>query len=71
MSKGNTTFGFELAPRPNRFGFYPIVLRITRDRKKKRVNTGLEVKKQTGIRKPRITSTSEAAIIMLKQVMIY
>ena len=45
MSKGNTTFGFELAPRPNRFGFYPIVLRITRDRKKKRVNTGLEVKK--------------------------
>ena len=40
MSKGNTTFGFELAPRPNRFGFYPIVLRITRDRKKKRVNTG-------------------------------
>jgi len=38
MSKGNTTFGFELAPRPNRFGFYPIVLRITRDRKKKRVN---------------------------------
>lgn len=29
MAKGNTTFGFELAPRPNRFGFYPIVLRIT------------------------------------------
>lgn len=45
MAKGTTTFGFELAPRPNRFGFYPIVLRITRDRKKKRVNTGLEVKK--------------------------
>ena len=53
MSKGNTTFGFELAPRPNRFGFYPIVLRITRDRKQK------------------TTSTSEVAIIMLKQVMIY
>ena len=45
MAKGNTTFGFELAPRPNRFGFYPIMLRITRDRQRKRVKTGLEVKK--------------------------
>lgn len=45
MIKGNTTFGFELANHPNRFGFYPIMLRITRDRKKKRVKTGLEVKK--------------------------
>ncbi|EFA97141.1 site-specific recombinase, phage integrase family [Hoylesella timonensis CRIS 5C-B1] len=45
MAQGNTTFGFELANHPNRFGFYPIMLRITRDRKKKRVKTGLEVKK--------------------------
>ena len=41
MAKGNTTFGFELAPRPNRFGFYPIMLRITRDRQRKRVKTSI------------------------------
>lgn len=40
-----TTFGFELANHPNRFGFYPVMLRITKDRKKKRVKTQLEVKK--------------------------
>ena len=45
MAQGNTTFGFELATHPNRFCFYSIMLRITRDRKKKRVKTGLEVKK--------------------------
>lgn len=44
-SKSNTTFGFILANHPNRFGFYPVMLRITRDRKTKRVKTELEVKK--------------------------
>ena len=45
MAKGNTTFGFMLANHPNRFGFYPIMLRITRDRVTRRVKTGGEVKK--------------------------
>ena len=40
-----TTFGFELNSRPNRFGYYSVLLRITRDRKLKRVKTALEVKK--------------------------
>lgn len=44
-NKSNTTFGFILANHPNRFGFYPVMLRITRDRKTKRVKTELEVKK--------------------------
>jgi integrase len=44
-NKSNTTFGFMLANHPNRFGFYPVMLRITRDRKTKRVKTELEVKK--------------------------
>ena len=44
-NKNNTTFGFLLANHPNRFGFYPVMLRITRDRKTKRVKTELEVKK--------------------------
>lgn len=43
--KNNTTFGFMLANHPNRFGFYPIMLRITRNRKTRRVKTELEVKK--------------------------
>lgn len=43
--KSNTTFGFMLANHPNRFGYYPVMLRITRDRKTKRVKTELEVKK--------------------------
>lgn len=44
-TKSNTTFGFMLANHPNRFGLYPIMFRITRDRKTKRVKTGIEVKK--------------------------
>lgn len=44
-NKGNTTFGFILANHPNRFGFYPVMLRITKDRVTKRVKTELEVKK--------------------------
>lgn len=44
-TKGNTTFGFMLANHPNRFGFYPVMLRITKDRKTRRVKTELEVKK--------------------------
>lgn len=44
-NKGNTTFGFMLANHANRFGYYPVMLRITRDRKTKRVKTELEVKK--------------------------
>ena len=44
-NKSNTTFGFILANHPNRFGYYPVMLRITRDRKTKRVKTELEVKK--------------------------
>lgn len=45
VTTSNTTFGFMLANHPNRFGFYPVMFRITRDRKTKRVKTGLEVKK--------------------------
>ena len=45
MAKGNTTFGFILANHPNRFGYYPVMLRITRERVTKRVKTTLEVKK--------------------------
>lgn len=44
-NKSNTTFGFILANHPNRLGFYPVMFRITKDRKTKRVKTGLEVKK--------------------------
>ena len=44
-NKSNTTFGFILANHPNRFGYYPVMIRITRDRKTNRVKTGLEVKK--------------------------
>lgn len=44
-SKNNTTFGFLLANHPNRHGYYPVMLRITRDRKTKRLKTDFEVKK--------------------------
>ena len=47
-TKSNTTFGFMLANHPNRFGFYPVMFRITRDRKTKRVKTGLEEKSDAG-----------------------
>ncbi len=40
-----TTFGFQLANHPNKRGVYPVMLRITQDRKQTRVKTGLEVKK--------------------------
>ena len=40
-----TTFGFQLANHPNKRGLYPVMLRITQDRKQTRVKTGLEVKK--------------------------
>ena len=43
--KENVTFGFMLANHPNRFGFYPVMIRITKNRKTKRVKTELEVKK--------------------------
>ena len=41
-----TTFGFQLATSPNKKGFYPVVLRITQNRKQKKVRTDLEVKKE-------------------------
>lgn len=44
-TKGSTSFGFELNSRPNRFGYYSVLLRITENRKLKRVKTSLEVKK--------------------------
>lgn len=40
-----TSFGFQLATSPNKKGLYPVVLRITQDRKQKKVRTSLEVKK--------------------------
>jgi len=64
-TKSNTTFGFMLANHPNRFGFYPVMFRITRDRKTKRVKTGLEVKK-TGIRKLKTTSISGLLALIVK-----
>jgi len=39
------TFGFQLATQPNKKGLYPVVLRITQDRKQKKVRTTFEVKK--------------------------
>lgn len=44
-TKNNTTFGFQLNGRPNRFGYYDVLLRITCNRKTNRTKTGLEVKK--------------------------
>ena len=44
-TKNNTTFGFQLNGRPNRFGYYDVMLRITCNRKTNRTKTGLEVKK--------------------------
>lgn len=43
--KNNTTIGFILANHPNKWGYYPVMLKITKDRKTKRVKTALEVKK--------------------------
>ena len=40
-----TTFGFQLATSPNKKGLYPVILRITQDRKQKKIRTSLEVKK--------------------------
>lgn len=40
-----TSFGFQLATSPNKKGLFPVVLRITQDRKQKKVRTSLEVKK--------------------------
>ena len=39
------TFGFQLVTQPNKKGLYPVVLRITQDRKQKKVRTTFEVKK--------------------------
>ena len=69
-NKGNTTFGFMLANHPNRFGYYPVMLRITRDRKTKRVKTELEVKKQIGIKRLKATSTLETHSTMQRCIMI-
>ena len=45
--KENTTFAFELANHPNRSGLYAVMLRITQERKKKRIKvSGVEVKKK-------------------------
>lgn len=38
-----TTFNYEIGSRPNRLGKYSIYLRITQDRKPKRVKTGVEL----------------------------
>lgn len=45
ITKSNITFGFMLANHPNRFGMYPVMLRITENRRTKRLKTELEVKK--------------------------
>lgn len=45
-NKGTVTFGFVLGSKPRSNGKYPVVLRITKNRKSKKVNTPLEVKKQ-------------------------
>ena len=36
-----TTFNYEIGSRPNRLGKYSIYLRITQDRKPKRIKTGV------------------------------
>lgn len=41
----NTTFNLELQARPNINGLYPVYIRITRDKKKKRILTSVLVKK--------------------------
>ena len=38
-----TTFNYEIGSRPNRLGKYSIYLRITQDRKPKRVKTVVEL----------------------------
>lgn len=43
--RNNTTFGFQLANHPNRHGYYPVMLRVTSNRKTKRIKTDFEVKK--------------------------
>ena len=40
-----TTFGFQLATSPNTKGLYPVILRITQDRRQKKIRTTFEVKK--------------------------
>ena len=40
-----TTFGFQLATSPNMKGLYPVILRITQDRRQKKIRTTFEVKK--------------------------
>lgn len=41
----NTSFNLELQAKPNKAGFYPIYIRITRDKKKKRIPTSVQVLK--------------------------
>ena len=41
----NTSFNFELSQRPNRKGKYPVYLRITQNRKSKRIKTSIELNK--------------------------
>ena len=40
-----TSFNLELQAKPNKAGFYPIFIRITRDKKKKRIPTSVQVLK--------------------------
>lgn len=52
--KENTTFAFELANHPNRYGMYNVMLRLTHERKKKRVKVaGVEIRKKDWNPKPK------------------
>lgn len=46
-----TTITYELGNKPNRFGRYSIYLRITQDRKLKRIKSPIEVKRQSDFEK--------------------
>ena len=54
IKKENTTFAYELANHPNRYGMYNVMLRITQERKKKRIKVaGVEIKKRDWNPKPK------------------
>lgn len=52
-ASNNTTFGLLLANHPNRHGYYPVMLRITRNRKTRRIKTDFEVRKSDWNQKAR------------------
>lgn len=59
ISKENTTFHYELASKENSKGLFPVLLRLTQDRKKWRVKTGVAVKKKYWLAKDQKVSATD------------